>query len=81
MSSQNKIECQSYMSSDSGNFSDNDNANVSSETRVGNKGNHLQQLVSKGLDLVSDVNSELKTKVRNERVVYIQTLFFLVFGQ
>ena len=80
MSSQNKIECQSYMSSDSGNFSDNDNANVSSETRVGNKGNHLQQLVSKGLDLVSDVNSELETKVRNERVVYIQTLFFLVFG-
>ena len=71
MSSQSKIECQSYMSSDSGNFSDNDNANVISDARVEKKGNHLQHLVSKGLDLVIDVNSELETEteVRNERNV------------
>ena len=57
-------DSQSYMSSDSGNFSDNDNKDNKDNT--GENNTHLQKLLRKGLHLVNNVNQELnKEKLKN----------------
>ena len=64
-------DSQSYMSSDSGNFSDNDNKDNkdnSKNTEI-TENTHLQKLLRKGLHLVNNVNHELnkeKLKTREE---------------